>query len=175
MLELEHVSAVVAVVCEAVSQPCSPVTYSVSPQPSSGSPGLLLVLTVVACSSNGHQVHVCALLGSLPAVSRLLMPHLLPIRHRTLRSESESDSVRLNEIVQANQTNGRVETDVFILLWLWRFVWTPSALSGLAMTIAVPHTHTVSCHICTLTLSHKGLHRNAVNLFLPNRMKEMPV
>lgn len=141
MLELEHVSAVVAVVCEAVSQPCSPVTYSVSPQPSSVSPGLLLVLTVVACSSNGHQVHVCALLGSLPAVSRLLMPHLLPIRHRTLRSESESDSVRLNEIVQANQTNGRVETDVFILLWLWRFVWTPSALSGLAMTIAVPHTH----------------------------------
>lgn len=98
MLELEHVSAVVAVVCEAVSQPCSPVTYSVSLQPSSVSPGLLLVLTVVACSSNGHQVHVCALLGSLPAVSRLLMPHLLPIRHRTLRSESEPDSVRLNEL-----------------------------------------------------------------------------
>lgn len=77
-----------------------PPAITLSLQPSSGSPGYWSLP-----SSHAHLMDsrsMFALCLALPAVSRLLMPHL----------RSDSDSVRLNEIVQANQTNGRVENQI---------------------------------------------------------------
>lgn len=99
MLELEHVSAVVAVVCEAVSQPCSPFDYAVS----AALLGLtrLLVLTVVACSSNGHQVHVCALLGSACCIS--FIDATSSIRLRLRATQWNCASKPDNQIDQADR------------------------------------------------------------------------
>lgn len=146
MLELEHVSAVVAVVCEAVSQPCSPVTYSVSAALLGLTRLLLLVLTVVACSSNGHQVHVCAPLGSACCIS-FIDATSLPIRLiDSSLNPTPCDSMKLcKQTRQMDEWRNR-QTDVFILLRLWGFVWTPSAPAGLAMTIAVPHSQLPYLH-----------------------------
>lgn len=171
MLELEHVSAVVAVVCEAVSQPCSPVTYSVSAALLGLTRLLLLVLTVVvACSSNGHQVHVCALLGSACCIS-FIDATSLPIRLiDSSLNPTPCDSMKLCK--QTRQMDDRQTDRRIYFASTLRFCLDSIRSSGPG------HDHscsTQSVAIFALVTLCKALHRNAVNLFLPNRMKEIPV
>lgn len=140
--------------------------------PSSGSPGYFY--WSLPSSSHAHLMDIrsmFALCLDLPAVSRLLMPHLYP----------SDSSIRAWTRLRATQWNCASKPDKWTSRQTDRRIYFASTLRFCLDSIRSSgpgHDHscsTQSVAIFALVTLCKALHRNAVNLFLPNRMKEMPV